>query len=91
MPVSSLKNISDMTAVSNHFYVTLFSNALHKISEDNTLSEFTIKLAQPIDLNYLEKLEMGICEISFSPPIGGTGMPLITLGNTLVLVFCNVI
>jgi hypothetical protein len=80
-----------MTAVSNHFYVTLFSISSHKIYEDNTLSVFTVNLAQPIDLNSVENWEVGICEISCPLPIVGTGMPLFTVRNTHVLVYCNVI
>ena len=34
----------------NHFYVTLFSNASKEVFPDNTLTAFTIHLAQPIDL-----------------------------------------
>jgi len=49
-----------MTAVLNHFYVTLFSNSAHKIYEDNTISAFTVKIAQPIDLNSVENWEVGI-------------------------------
>jgi hypothetical protein len=80
-----------MTAVSDNFYVTLFSKSSHQIYEDNTLSAFKIKLAQPKDLNSVENCEVGICDVSCPPPILGTGMPLITVGNTHVLVYCNVI
>ena len=74
-----------MTAVSNQFYVTLFSNSSRKIYGDNTLSAFTMKLAQPIDLNYAENWEVGICEVTCPPPLVGT------VGNTNVLIYCNVI
>ena len=78
-------------ASSNLYYVTLFSNSTSKIYYDNTLSAFTIKLAKPIDLNYAEKWEVGISEVTCPPPIVGTGLPLTTVGNTHVLVYCNVI
>jgi len=78
-----------MNAVSsNQFYVTLFSNSSSKIY-DNTLSAFTIKLAQTIDLNYAEKWEVGICEVTCPPPLVGTGVPVTTVGNTHVLIYCN--
>ena len=80
-----------MTAISNQFYVTLFSNSSNKTYEDNTLSAFTLKLAQPIDFNYAENWEVGICETSRTPPIVATGMPLINVGNTHNMVYCNVI
>jgi len=71
-------------ASSNKFYITLFSNSSSKIY-DNTLSNFTIKLAQPIDLNYAVKWEVGICELSCPPPLVGTGLPMTTIGNNHVL------
>ena len=45
-------------ASSNQFYVTLFSNSSNEIYKNDTLAAFTIKLAQPIELNYAEKWEM---------------------------------
>ena len=53
-------------AFSNLSYVTLFSNSSSEIYKDNTLAAFTIKLAQPIELNYAENWEEGICEVTFS-------------------------
>ena len=76
----------------NHFYVTLFSNASRKIyGKDNKLSAFTVKLAQPIDLGSHKNWEVGVCEISCPPPVVGTGLPLTTIGETHSLVYCNVI
>jgi len=34
---------------------------------------------------------VGICETSRTPPIVATGMPLINVGNTHNMVYCNVI
>jgi hypothetical protein len=79
------------TASSNQLYLTLFIISLSKIYKDNTLSAFTIKLAQLIELNYADKWEVGICKIMCPPPLVGNGVPLITVGNTHVLVYCNVI
>ena len=76
----------------NHFYVTLFSNASRKIyGKDNKLSGFTVKLARPIDLGSHKNWEVGVCEISCPPPVVGTGLPLTTIGETHSLVYCNVI
>jgi len=48
-------------ASSNQLYVTLHSNSSSEIYKDNTLPAFTIKLAQPIELNYAANWEVGIC------------------------------
>jgi len=50
----------------NIFYVTLLSNALWDIYDQNTHADFTVKLAQPIDLGSTSKWEVGVCEISCS-------------------------
>jgi len=42
-------------------------------------------------LNSVENWEVGIGEISCHPPIVGTGIPLITVEKTHVLVYFNVI
>jgi len=34
----------------NNFYIALLSNALRDIYDQNTHSDFTVKMAQPIDL-----------------------------------------
>jgi hypothetical protein len=77
-------------ATSNHFYVILFSNSSNAIYKDNKLSAFTIKLAQPI-VKLCRKWEVGICEVTCPPPLVGTGVPMNTIGNTNVLIYCNVI
>jgi len=86
-PVYRTFEDGDMNAASsNHFYVILFSNLSSAIYKDNTLSAFTIKLAQPIELNYAENCEVCICELTCPPPLLGTGEPKTTVGNTNVLV-----
>jgi len=50
----------------NNFYVTLLSNASREIYDLNTHADFTVKLAQPIDLGTTSKWEVGVCEISCS-------------------------
>ena len=74
---------SDMTSLDqNNFYVTLLSNALREIYDQNTHADFTVKLAQPIDLGTTSKWEVGVSEIwcSSSPE-----------GARPVLRYCNVI
>ena len=78
-------------ASSNHFYVTLFSNSSSDFYKYNTLSAFTIKLAQPKVLNYAEKWEVAIFKEKFPPLLEGTGVPMITVGNTHFLVYWNVV
>jgi len=80
-----------MANISNHFYVTLFSNASRKIYKDNTLAAFTVKLAQPIDLGTNENWEVGLCEITCPPPTAGTLKPVLIVGDTNVIVYCNLI
>ena len=75
-----------MNAVSNQFYVTLFSNSSRKIYGDNALSAFTMKLAQLIDLNYAENWEVGICEVTCPPSLVGIGGSMTTVGNSHVLI-----
>ena len=49
-----------MTSIDkDNFYVTLLSNASRKIYYLNTYADFTVKLAQPIDLSTTSKWEVG--------------------------------
>jgi len=68
-----------------HYY------ASRKIYKDNTLAAFTVKLAQPIDLGTDENWEVGLCEIACPPPTAGTLKPVLIVGVTNVLVYCNLI
>ena len=76
----------------NHFYVTLFSNASKDFFPDNTLTAFTIHLAQPIDLGSSD-WEVGLAELSYKAPNRqikqGTVIDVITSVN--VLVYCDLI
>ena len=65
-------------ASSDQFYVTLFRNSSSEIYKDNTLAAFTIILVQPIELNYAEKLEVGICEVTCPPLLLSTGVAMTT-------------
>jgi hypothetical protein len=55
-------------ATRSHFYVTLFRNASRDIYEQNTDADFTVKLAQPVDLGSTSNWELGVSEISCSSP-----------------------
>ena len=71
--------------------MTLFSNASKKTYKDNTLNAFTVKLAQPIDLGSAETWEVAICEITCPPNVTGTKKCILIVGDTNVLVYCNLI
>ena len=68
-----------------HFYNTLFSNSSQKVHPANTLAEFTIQLANPIDLGSTDKWEVGLCEFSCSPPYPHTVKPYELAGETTAL------
>jgi hypothetical protein len=66
-----------------HFYKTLFSNSSQKTYTANTLADFTIQLAQSIDLQgSSDNWEVGLCEISCPPN---------TTGVTNALIYCDLI
>jgi hypothetical protein len=75
----------------DHFYVTLFSNASQNVHPSNTIAAFTIKQAKTIELGPSEKWEVGLCEISYTPPNVGTIRPAIIVGDTNALVYCDLI
>ena len=75
----------------NHFYVTLFSNASLNIFPDNTIAAFTVKLAHPVDLGSNDKWEVGVCEFSYPPSKTGTVSAYHIVGNSNVLIYCNLI
>ena len=58
-----------------HFYITLFRNASQKV-RSNTLAEFTIQLAQRIDLGSTDNWKVGLCEFSYPPSKSGTLEPV---------------
>ena len=81
-----------MASLVNHFYVTLFSSSLLKIYKENKIAAFTVKLTQPIILGSNDNWEVGVCEISCSPPLSiGTGKAVTVVGDTNVLLYCNLV
>jgi hypothetical protein len=75
----------------DHFYVTLFSNASHKVYPSNTDAAFTIQLAKTIELGPSEKWEVGLYEITYPPTNVGTIKPAMIIGDTNALVYCDLI
>jgi len=75
----------------NHFYITLFSNASQKLHIKDTLSEFTIQMAQRIDLGSTDNWEVGLCEFSCPPPKSGTFRPIEVIGEKNALIYCDLI
>jgi hypothetical protein len=71
-----------MASTQKHFYVTLFSTASRDIYDQNTHADFTVKLAQPVDLGTTADWEVGVCEISCSTS---------QLVDTHALKYCNLI
>jgi hypothetical protein len=74
-----------------HFYITLFSNASQKVHPSNTLSDFKIQLAQPIDLGSAENWEVGLCEFNCPPLATGRIKPVEVVGDTNALIYCDLI
>jgi len=52
--------------IRNHIYVTALSNATRDIYEQNTHTDFTVKLAQLGEMGSTSNWEFGVCEISCS-------------------------
>jgi hypothetical protein len=75
----------------NNFYVTLFSTASHELFPDITHAAFTNEMAQTIDLDRKYKLEVGLSEITCPPPAVGNVIPVLVIGDTNSLIYCNVI
>ena len=69
--------IRNVAASSNHFYVTVFSKAWRDAYEQNTHADFTVKLAQLVDLSTTSNWEVGVCESSCSAPHTGENPTLI--------------
>jgi len=72
-----------MVATSRFFYVTLFSDALRDIYEQNTHSDITVKLTKPLDLGSTSNWEVGVCEITCSSSPH--------MGDNPALIYCTLI
>ena len=74
-----------------HFYITLFSNSSQKTNPANTLTEFRIQLAQPIDLGSTDNWEVGLCEFRCPPTYPHTVKQYELAGETNALIHCDLI
>jgi len=45
----------------------LLSNTSKNLYPDNTIAAFTAELARPVELDFSEKWEVGVCEFSYPP------------------------
>ena len=86
----TIKSIMDVPR--NHFYVTLFSNGSKEVFPENTLTAFTIQLAQPVDLG-LSDWEVGLAELSHKAPHPKLfkGKCVDVHSSESALVYCNLI
>jgi len=66
----------------NNFYMTLLRNASGDIYDQNTYADFTVKLAQTLDVCSTSNWEVGFCEISCSSS---------PRRASPILLYCNVI
>jgi hypothetical protein len=76
-----------------HFYVTITSNGSPDLCDTNSVTDFMVHLPRPIDLGIAADWEVGLCEISYRPPKRKliSGVVATTMGDTNVLVYCNLI
>jgi hypothetical protein len=70
-------------------HVTMFSNASQKSYRNNSLAEFTVQLAQRIDLCLTVSWEVVLWEFSCPPPASGRINPHENIGTTNALVHCD--
>ena len=75
----------------NHFYVTLLSNGSQKSFPTNTLSAFTTRMSQTIDLGSTDRREVGVCEFTCHLPIKGMVYSLQIVSADTALIYCGLI
>ena len=75
----------------NHFYVTLFSNGSQTPYPANTITAFTTRLAQPIDLGSMDRWEVGLCEFTCPPKEEGTFAGLDIVSGKIAFLYCDLI
>jgi hypothetical protein len=73
---ATIANVPDI------FYVTLFSNASQQLYADNTISAYTTRLAQPVQLGCTDDWEVGLFEFSYSQPTTVSVKPVVIVGET---------
>jgi len=81
-----------MVIGSDHFYVTLFSNAYIDLYPHNTRADFTTHLAPPIDLGTSSsEWEVGLCEVTYADPSNELVKANTLFDMTMVIVYCNLV
>ena len=58
---------------------------------DNSINAFTSELAQVTDLGPDDRWEVGLCEFTCPPEKVGTIKPIEVVGNTNVIIYCNLV
>jgi hypothetical protein len=71
-------------------YVTWFSTDSQNLYPENTLSQFTSELAQPIILNPDYGWEVGLAEFSSVPPARGALEAQVLVGSLTVLIYFDI-
>jgi hypothetical protein len=89
IPASSVKNMAAVEPT--HFYVTLLSNASQKLYPSNTVSSFTVHLAQPIDLGSTDRRKVEVCEVTCHPTNVGTYATVKVIRANNALIYCDLI
>ena len=74
-----------------HFYVTLFSTVSQHIYRDNTHYDFTVELAQTIDLGKNDRWKVGLSEYAYPPPKPGTHQAFEVIGQSRALIYSQLI
>ena len=76
---------------SNHFYVTLFSNASTDLYPSNTIARFTTEFLRPIEWGSSDRWEVGVGEFTYPPKNVGTFKPTLLVCDTTGLIYCDLI
>ena len=71
--------------------MTLFSNGSQKLYPGNKLAAFTARLAEPIDLGWMDKWEVGVCEFKCYPINIGTFAGLAVVSAQIAFLYCDLI
>jgi hypothetical protein len=57
----------------------------------NTISAFTVHLSRPIEVGTDDRWEVGVTEITWSPKNVGTCKPSMIVGDTIAMMYCDLI
>jgi hypothetical protein len=75
----------------DHFYITLFRSDSRALFPENSPNAFTCELAQAIDLDPRDTLEVGLFEFWCPPSTVGNLKPVVVVGGTNAIIYCNLI